>query len=285
MNPEPPAALYRGAVMHARLRPVAHRFVYRIFALCLDLDRLDEAARLTPLLSIDRFNLVGFHPADHGDGGRTPLRRWVEERLAEVGVTGPIGRVRLLCQPRVLGFAFNPLSVHFAEDRAGRLVGLVYEVRNTFGERHAYAVAGGEAVHEIEKAFHVSPFMPAAAVYRFRTRPPAERASVHILERDAAGPLLAAGFAGERRALTTRAALAACLAVPLLGLKVVAAIRFEALRLWLKGLRLQGRPAPSCREESRLGESGGRSTSWPTRGGLAPAPCGEGRPGPLVHRR
>ncbi len=246
MSPEPPAALYRGTVIHARLRPVAHRFSYRVFALLLDVDRLDEAARLTPLLSIDRFNLLGFHPADHGDLGRTPLRAWVERHLSAVGVGDGIGRVRLLCQPRVLGFAFNPLSVYFAEDRAGRLVGLVYEVRNTFGERHAYAVAGGAAAHEVAKAFHVSPFMPAAAVYRFRVAPPGERVGVHILERDSGGPLLAAGFQGRRRALTTRAALAACLAVPLLGLKVVAAIRFEALRLWAKGLRLQGRPPAPC---------------------------------------
>jgi hypothetical protein len=243
-----PAVLYRGDVMHARLRPVAHRFRYRVFALLLDLDRLDEADRLSPLFSVGRFNLLSFHPRDHGALGAISLRAHVEGLLAARGVDLAGGRIRLLCYPRVLGVGFNPLSVYFAEDRAGEVVGIVHEVRNTLGERHSYVlpVAPGErdgaALRQgAAKAFRVSPFMPMGATYRFRLEIPGERVRVRILESDGAGPMLAAAFVGERRPLSTREILAACAAAPLLTWKVIAAIRFEALRLWRKGLPLQGR--------------------------------------------
>lgn len=243
------ACLYRGTVMHARLRPVGHRFSYRVFALLLDIDRLDEAGRLTPLLSMGRFNLLSFHARDHGALGVRSLRAHVEGLLGARGIEVAGGRIRLLCYPRVLGVGFNPLCVYFCEDRGGRLAAVVHEVRNTFGERHAYVLPvrpgdlDGERLSQgADKAFYVSPFVPLAGRYRFRLRLPGERVAVHILEGDDAGPILAAGFRGERRPLSTREVLAACLAAPLLTWKVVAAIRYEALRLWAKGLRLHPRP-------------------------------------------
>lgn len=244
--PQAAASLYFGDVMHARLRPVAHRFVYSVFSLLIDVERLAEAARMTRLFSIGRFNLLSFQPRDHGDGA--PLAAHVRRLLTPAQVECDC--IYLLCYPRVLGFAFNPLSVYFCYGRGG-LVALVYEVRNTFGESHSYVapIQAGEAsaagVRQTRaKLFYVSPFMDMDLRYHFRVKPPGERLGLRILETDAEGPLFAATFSGRRAPLNTRAALRAFFGLPLMTLKVVAGIHWEALKLWMKGLALRARPAP-----------------------------------------
>jgi uncharacterized protein len=160
-----------------------------------------------------------------------------------IDLTG--GRVLLLCYPRLFGYAFNPLSVYFCYAACGALALIVYEVRNTFGEIHPYVlpVRPGEVSEagvrqEQEKLFYVSPFVEMAMRYHFRVSPPCETVKLRILETDLEGPLLAAAFSGHRRALTTSALLRSFFALPLVTLKIVAAIHWEALRLWLKGVGL-----------------------------------------------
>src|SRR4051812_13510002 len=136
--PDAAASLYIGKVMHARLRPFGHRFSYRVYSLLLDIDRLAEASRMSPLFSVERFNLLGFSARDHGRRDGSPLRSHVESQLADAGVMIGGGRILLLCYPRVLGFVFNPLSIYYCYDEAGELAALIYEVRNTFGGLHAY---------------------------------------------------------------------------------------------------------------------------------------------------
>jgi uncharacterized protein len=235
------AALYVGEVMHARLKPVGHRFSYRVASLMIDLDRLDEADQSARLFSVGRFNLFGFHEADHGPGDGSSLRAHVDRLLAEAGVARA-ERIVLLCYPRVLGYVFNPLSVYWALDGAGRTTAVVYEVRNTFGERHTYVapVRPGEVTaaglrQTRAKRFYVSPFMPMDQVYHFRLTPPGEGVRVRILETDADGPTLSATFVGRRRPLSDRTLAAVAAAMPLHTVKVVAGIHWEALRLWLKG--------------------------------------------------
>jgi uncharacterized protein len=249
--PGAPAALYDGQVMHARMKPKAHRFAYRVFTLLIDIDRLEEAGRLSGLFSVGRFNLLSFRPEDHGDGGRTALGAHVRGLLREAGLVDPPARVLLLCYPRVLGFVFNPISVYFAYDAAGALTGVIYEVRNTFGDIHTYVapVAEGELSEaglrqERDKLLHVSPFMDMPMRYRFRLRPPGDATAIRILETDAEGPILAASFFGRRVPLSTAAVLSACVRIPLLTVKVVAGIHYEALRLWLKGVHFHTRPTP-----------------------------------------
>ena len=247
--PPPDAAtLYFGEVRHVRLRPVAHRFVYSVFSLLIDVDRLDDAARKTPLFSIGRFNLLSFRPQDHGACNARPLREHIDNLLRPAGIV--CNRIFLLCYPRVAGFVFNPLCVYYCYGESG-LVALVYEVRNTFGEKHSYVapVAAGEASEagvrqSREKLFHVSPFMDMAQQYHFRLQPPGARIGVRILETDARGPIFAATFSGKARALSTSSVLAAFFGLPLMTLKVVAGIHWEALKLWVKGMRLRTRPAP-----------------------------------------
>lgn len=256
MNPlfVPPAAaasLMIGPVMHARMKPVVHRFSYEVFSLLLDLDRLDEADQASRLFAINRFNLVSFRESDHGPRDGSSLRQHVDRLLEPTGIDLAGGRVLLLCYPRILGFVFNPLSVYFVYGASGKLAAAIYEVRNTFGEHHTYVapVAPGEfgpagLRQERVKQFYVSPFNDLAMSYRFRLRPPTDDVAVRILECDRDGPILAATFHGRRETLTTATLLAALRRYPLLTLKVVAGIHWEALRLWIKGMRLVPRPPP-----------------------------------------
>ena len=259
------AALYFGEVMHARLKPMGHRFSYRVMSLLIDLDRLDDAGRLSPLFAVNRAALYSFRESDHGARDGTSLRAWAHARAAEHGIDLSGGRVLLLCYPRLFGYTFNPLSVYFCYRADGSLALLIYEVRNTFGDIHPYVlpVRSGEISaagvrQEQDKLFYVSPFVGMAMRYRFRISPPAEQVKLRILETDRDGPLLAATFVGRHRALSTRALLRAFFALPLMTVKIVAAIHWEALRLWLKGARLVARPdAATAKADSRLanGES------------------------------
>jgi hypothetical protein len=243
------AALYVGEVMHARLTPIGHRFSYRVMSLLIDLDRLDAADRQSALFGVNRAALYSFHEADHGARDGSSLRNYAHRRAAEHGIDLTGGRVLLLCYPRLLGFTFNPLSVYFCHRAGGELALVIYEVRNTFGGIHAYVlpVQPGELSEaglrqEQEKLFDVSPFITMATRYHFRVSPPRQSVKVRILETDHEGPLLAATFAGRRRSLTNAALLRAFVALPLVTFKIVAAIHWEALRLWLKGARLVQRP-------------------------------------------
>ncbi|MBX3504053.1 MAG: DUF1365 family protein [Parvibaculum sp.] len=251
MSREFQSRLYEGEVFHRRLRPRLHELSYRVFYMLLDLDELPELARLSRLFGHNRFGIFSFHDRDHGDGTGAPVRNWVEAQLARAGIESDGGRISILCFPRVLGYVFNPLSVYFCHRKDGSLSAVLYEVNNTFGDRHSYLipVTDGEAAtlaQDCSKAFYVSPFLPVAGRYQFKLLRPGRRFALTIRESDAEGPVLTASFAGEARAFSDRALLSAFLRHPLMTLKVVAGIHLEAARLWRKGLRLAARPsAPS----------------------------------------
>jgi uncharacterized protein len=243
------AALYFGEVMHARLKPVGHRFHYRVMSLLIDLDQLDAADRQSRLFGVNRRALYSFKEADHGDRDGSPLRAYAQRRAQERGIDLTGGRVLLLCYPRLLGYTFNPLSVYFCYRADGQLALLIYEVRNTFGDIHAYALAVDDSDisdagvrQQQDKLFYVSPFVEMAMRYHFRVVPPKDRVKLRILETDSEGPLLSATFSGHRRALTTRELLRSFFSLPVVTVKIIAAIHWEALRLWLKGVRLVPRP-------------------------------------------
>jgi uncharacterized protein len=260
-NEEAAASLYVGDVMHARLRPQQHRFSYRVMSLLIDLDRLEDADRQSPLFGVNRAALYSFHEADHGPRDGSPLRAYVQRHAVENSIDLTGGRVGLLCYPRLFGFAFNPLSVYFCHRADGALALMIYEVRNTFGGMHSYVLPVGPGELSAaglrqgqDKTFYVSPFLKMAMRYHFRVKPPSDDVSLRILETDRDGPLLAATFHGRRRALTSRALLRTFVAIPLVTFKVLAAIHWEALRLWLKGARLVPRAHAAVAEDG-LGES------------------------------
>jgi uncharacterized protein len=248
------ASLYFGEVMHARLKPIGHRFHYRVMSLLIDLDRLDEADRRSPLFAVNRAALYSFHEADHGERDGSSLRAYAQRCAARHGIDLAGGRVWLLCYPRLFGYTFNPLSVYFCDRADGTLALLIYEVRNTFGDTHSYVlpvkpdeVSSAGIRQQQDKLFHVSPFVEMAMRYHFRISPPGDDVKLRILETDREGPLLAATFFGRRRALTSAALLRSAVSLPLLTFKIIGAIHWEALRLWLKGAALVPRSEASPR--------------------------------------
>lgn len=248
--------LYRGHVMHMRLTPFAHRFRYRVFTLLLDIDRLEETCGRLRLLGLDRFGLMSFHRRDHGPRDGSALRPWVEAELARAGQPRP-ARIRLLAFPRILGYVFNPLSVYYCEDAGGRLTSVVYEVKNTMGDQHAYVLAAepspdGTIRHGHPKGFFVSPFIGMDQDYAFTVRPPDERLSLRIRQRDRDGPWLIAAQTGRRRPLTDGELLRQWLGHPLMTLKVIGAIHWQALRLWLKGARFRRYRGPYPHGAARM---------------------------------
>ncbi|WP_428490666.1 DUF1365 domain-containing protein [Rhodopila sp.] len=243
------SAIYLGSVVHTRLRPVRHRLRYRMPMLLLDLDELPRLSRALSVFSAERFNLFGFRSRDHLAATTTPLRVQVEQQLERAGLAPDGGPIRLLCMPRVLGSVFNPLSVFFCHAVDGALRAVLYEVNNTFGQRHGYLIPVADphaAIHRqsCAKQFYVSPFMEMALNYHFRLSPPRNRVAIAIEAHDDAGPMLSACFAGQRRELTDANLMRALLRHPLLAAHVLGGIHWEALKLWRKGMRLRPRPAP-----------------------------------------
>jgi len=243
------SAIYSGSVVHTRVRPVRHRLRYRMLNLLLDLDELPALGRRLWLLGHNRRALFSFHDADHGDGGTETLKAQIDRLLREAGLDPEGGGVRVLCMPRVLGMVFNPISVFFCYRADGTLQALLYEVNNTFGQRHSYLIPvepgqSGAIRQHCDKRFYVSPFMDMEQTYRFRVAPPDGAVRVGVEAHDTKGPLLFAAFGGRRQALSDGRLLLSFLSHPLLALRVVGGIHWEALKLWRKGMRLRHRPAP-----------------------------------------
>ena len=244
------SALYAGVVTHARQRPRAHFLRYRVVQGFFDLDEGPELGRRLLLFGFNRPAPISFHTKDHGDGSGD-LRTWIETRLCAAGLAGPFGAVQVLCMPRVFGYVFNPISVYFCHDLEGGLVAMVYEVNNTSGERHAYVLphhGDGEVRQGCRKAFQVSPFMPMDLRYDFRIRLSKAGVAVEVDASDHEGVLLATRFLGRRLPITERSLFTVLLAYPAMTLKVILAIHWEALRIWLRGVPTLRAPRPDAFE-------------------------------------
>lgn len=235
------SAIYAGEVFHRRFRPRGHTLRYRMFQCLFDLDEIDRIDGACRLFSRNRWNLFSFQDRDYADRSGKPLRQQIEALMRQAGQEPDGGAIRLLTMPRMLGHVFNPLSVWFCHRRDGTLSTIVYEVTNTFKERHSYVIpvtdseTDGTLIRQAcDKAFYVSPFMDLDMRYDFTVEPPMEKTRVVVAGGDGDGPLIVAAFQGDRRELSDRALLGAFLRHPLLTLKVVAGIHVEALWLFLK---------------------------------------------------
>lgn len=246
------AELCSGRVRHLREAPFRHGFDYRVRMLLLDTERLEDVFRGRWLWGLDRFNVAGFHRTDHLDGGpdlAASARRRVESELGFL----PEGKVWLLTQPRFLGFGFNPVSFYFltapGETRPGPLLdAILLEVSNTpWNERHVYAMdcRGRSAPwrFELDKAFHVSPFLPMDMRYRFRFD--LDDDSINVTKENwQDGVRLFTAFMGLTREPLRATGMARALAgIPPTTLKVFGAIYWQALRLKLRGARYHSHPA------------------------------------------
>lgn len=250
------AELLIGRVMHRRLRPVAHRFSYRVFALRLKLSALESVSN--PFFSLNRFNLASFHFRDHGARDGTHPLVWIRALLAREGLHNADGEVWLHCFPRVLGYVFNPVSFWFCHDRGGRLRAIVAEVSNTFGEQHAYLLSRPDQLPILNnetlaarKMFHVSPFFPVSGSYAFRFAQSGDTRLAQIDYLDESGPLLLTSITGRPQALSAGSTLRALIGHPFMTFGVVARIHWQALRLWIKRVPFFPKPAPPLEKISR----------------------------------
>lgn len=254
----PAARIYRGHVMHMRLTPRPHRFRYRVFSLLVDLDRIDAVCDGSRILRHNRLGVLSLSDRDHGARDGSPLRPWIDAELAEAGL-GPAARVEMLSFPRMWGYAFNPLTVYYCYAAGGDLAALVYEVKNTFGDQTSYVLPagvrrGGKYRHAHAKEMYVSPFIAMDQTYRFDVDVPDARLALRIRQSGQAGDeTLIATHTARGVPFSDRALVAALAAHPLMSLKVVAAIHWEALRLFLKGVRYIPGRRGTDRQKVRMG--------------------------------
>lgn len=234
-------AIYSAEVWHRRIRPRPHAFRYRVFYLMVDTDQFESGRSPSAWLSFNRFNLFSLYRSDYGNDPGKSIKTEIAGILGQAGNHAPVTRIMMLTLPRILGYAFNPITLYFCysrSDGADSLQGVVYEVHNTFGEKHFYAAITDTARgirHSARKAFHVSPFYRVEGEYDFQLTQPGKFFGLLIKYFGADGSLdLTAGLRGKRFALTGSNLLRHFLRIPFETLKVTFAIHYEAARLWFK---------------------------------------------------
>ncbi len=237
------SCIYRGRVRHSRKQPSRHSFSYPLFMMYVDLAEIQDLFRDRWLWSNERPNVASFRRADHfGDPSRSldeEIRRLVSERTGR----RPDGPVRLLTHLRYFGHCFNPVSFYYCFDKFDRQIEfLVAEVNNTpWGERHMYVMSGRDAFMardifewRLDKEFHVSPFMPMEMQYVWRFSPPGDSLQVSMQNLLHEEPVFDVALKLRRKPLTGAAMASVLLRFPLMTIRVIAAIHWQALRLWLK---------------------------------------------------
>lgn len=239
----PDTCLYRGEVVHRRLHPLQHELRYKVFNIFADVDRLPELGHRLRLFSYNRWNVFSLADRCHGPGDGTPVSKHVWALAREAPGGEHVRRIFMFCYPRVLGYVFNPLTVYYGFDGENGLRLMIYEVNNTFGQRHSYVIpVEGGAAQSCRKTFFVSPFNAVEGRYHFHFNTPDKSLALAVNLSVDDRPVLKAYVHGERVVLTDAALLRAFAAVPFLTLKVIAAIHWQAMKLLWKGLRLKARP-------------------------------------------
>jgi len=233
--------IYNGKVIHRRFKPKEHYFKYNVFSLLIDIDELEIIENKIKIFSYNKFNIISFFEKDHGPRDGTSLKEWVIKNLNDIGIDNDRIQIKLFCYPRIFGYVFNPLSVFFIYDENSRLISILYEVKNTFGEQHTYIFKTDDEkviVNDCTKKFHVSPFIEMECHYYFRVLKPSDKISVIIDQIDKDGKLLYASQDGKAKELNEKNLLFSYISHPLMTFKIIAAIHYEALKLWLKGIKV-----------------------------------------------
>ena len=243
--------LYTGTLRHARYTPKRHQFRYKVFMPFMELESLQEATAQLPFWSIKRWAPARFVRRDFLGDERVALPEAVRQRIFEETGERQQGPIYLLANWRYFGYQNNPIAVYYCYDKAGdHLEYVVAEVTNTpWGERHSYVLRApaddAPLATEFDKALHVSPFNPMDMTYRWYSNAPGDELQIQIALFENGDRIFDAVLSLSGEPMTAGSARRAILSYPLMTLKVVAGIYWEALRLFLKGVSLHSHPKRS----------------------------------------
>ena len=235
------SSIYNGTVIHKRFKPKIHFFKYKVFSILIDISEINLLDKTLKIFSYNKFNIVSFYDEDHGPRDGTSVKEWVIKNLQDNQIDTQDIKIKLLCYPRIFGFVFNPLSIFFIYNKKSELISILYEVKNTFDEQHTYIFKNKEnentIKHTCKKKFHVSPFIEMNCTYFFKILKPGDKISIIIDQYDEEGKLLYASQDGSRIELNNKNLFLSYLKHPLMTFKIIAAIHFEAFKLWIKGIK------------------------------------------------
>ena len=231
------SCIYNGEVTHTRFKPVKHFLKYKTFSILVDLDEINQLDKSIVIFSHNKFNIFSFYDKDHGDRDGGNLKEWVILNMKKFNIKENITNIKVLCYPRIFGYVFNPLSIFYCYEK-DKLIAIFYEVKNTFNEQHTYIFKikkNEEIVQKCKKKFYVSPFMDMETYYNFKLKNPNDKLSVFIKQTDAEGTILTATQTGEKKEFNFKQLAINFLKYPLMTIKIIGSIHYEALLLWKKG--------------------------------------------------
>ena len=237
------SCIYNGTVKHQRFKPITHSLNYKTFSLLIDLDEIENLTKNISIFSFNKFNVFSFYNLDHGARDGSSVKDWVLKNTKKYNISNNITKIKLLCYPRIFGYVFNPLSIFYCYEN-NILRAIFYEVKNTFNEQHTYIfkVKDSNVVNQkCKKKFYVSPFMNMDTYYSFRLLNPNEKLSVSIKQTDKKDTILTAVQTGERKDFNLKQLVINFFRYPLMTIKIISAIHFEALLLWKKGAKYKKR--------------------------------------------
>ena len=231
------SCIYNGTVRHQRFKPIKHSLNYKTFSLLIDLDEIENLSKNISIFSLNKFNIFSFYNCDHGARDGSSLKDWVKKNIKKFDISNNITKVKLLCYPRIFGYVFNPLSIFYCYEN-NILKAIFYEVKNTFNEQHTYIfkIKNDEKIEQkCKKKFYVSPFMDMETYYNFRLLNPKEKLSIFIRQTDAEETILTATQTGIKKEFSFNQLLINLFKYPLMTIKIMSSIHYEAFFLWKKG--------------------------------------------------
>ena len=236
--------IYRGFVTHRRFKPVRHYFSYKTFSILFDLTELEELHKKIGIFSFNKFNIFSFYNKDHGSRDGSDLTEWVKTNLKKYNLNFNISKIKLLCFPRIFGYVFNPLSIFYCYE-GNILKAILYEVKNTFNEQHTYVFPVADNLkiitQQCNKKFYVSPFIEMDTLYNFRLTEPGENIKILIKQTDKIDKVLVACQVGKKQPMSLKQLIINFFIHPMMTLKIILSVHYEALRLWKKGAIFQNR--------------------------------------------
>ena len=231
------SCIYNGIVKHQRFKPIEHSLNYKTFSMLLDLDEIENLAKSISIFSLNKFNIFSFYNRDHGERDGSSLKDWVKKNLKKFNISNNITTIKLLCYPRVFGYVFNPLSIFYCYEK-NDLKAIFYEVKNTFNEQHTYIfkIKNNEKIEQkCKKKFYVSPFMDMETYYNFKLINPKEKLSIFIRQTDEEETVLTATQTGDKKEFSFNQLLINFFKYPLMTIKIISSIHYEAFFLLKKG--------------------------------------------------